>query len=215
MSFYYLVLLLLIVVYAIMRRLLDGTFGLTLIAIRENPQRAEMLGVDIRRHQLLVFVLGCTLGGLSGALVHDLGFLHHALDDGPHRGRDAGNLGRDLGQEEHRRNHSSAPRLLVWLSQNLAVYGSQYALILLGAILLIVGAGAPEGLAAVRHAASEASLEPHGRRFARRRWCMSQTRGGQVMTALAGNARTQEAFWRRPRVSTASTSVSRPARFAA
>ena len=36
--------------------------------------------------------------------------------------------------------------LLVWLSQNLAVYGSQYALILLGAILLIVVLGAPEGL---------------------------------------------------------------------
>jgi branched-chain amino acid transport system permease protein len=36
--------------------------------------------------------------------------------------------------------------LLVWLSQNLAVYGSQYALILLGAILLIVVLAAPEGL---------------------------------------------------------------------
>jgi ABC-type branched-subunit amino acid transport system permease subunit len=36
--------------------------------------------------------------------------------------------------------------LLVWLSQTLAVYGSQYALILLGAILLIVVLAAPEGL---------------------------------------------------------------------
>ena len=36
--------------------------------------------------------------------------------------------------------------LLVWLSQWLAIYGSQYALILMGAILLFVVLVAPEGL---------------------------------------------------------------------
>lgn len=36
--------------------------------------------------------------------------------------------------------------LLVWLSQYLAIYGSQYALILMGAILLFVVLVAPEGL---------------------------------------------------------------------
>jgi branched-chain amino acid transport system permease protein len=35
---------------------------------------------------------------------------------------------------------------LVWLSQWLAIYGSQYALILMGCILLFVVLGAPEGL---------------------------------------------------------------------
>ncbi|EKS69958.1 MULTISPECIES: ABC transporter permease [Caballeronia] len=144
-SFYYLVLILLIVVYAAMRKLLDGTFGLTLIAIRENPQRAEMLGVDIRRHQLLVFVLGCALGGLSGALYtiwgsyitpSTMGLTSAAMPVIWVATSGRKSIGGTI----------LGTALLVWLSQNLAVYGSQYALILLGAILLIVVLAAPEGL---------------------------------------------------------------------
>jgi ABC-type branched-subunit amino acid transport system permease subunit len=144
-SFYYLVLILLIVVYAVMRKLLDGTFGLTLIAIRENPQRAEMLGVDIRRHQLMVFVLGCTLGGLSGALYtiwgsyitpSTMGLTSAAMPVIWVATSGRKSIGGTI----------IGTAFLVWLSQSLAVYGSQYALILLGAILLIVVLAAPEGL---------------------------------------------------------------------
>jgi len=144
-SFYYLVVILLIVVYAAMRKLLNGTFGLTLIAIRENPQRAEMLGVDIRRHQWLVFVLGCTLGGLSGALYTIWG----SYITPSTMGLTAAAMPVIWVATSGRKSIGAAilgTALLVWLSQNLAVYGSQYALILLGAILLIVVLGAPEGL---------------------------------------------------------------------
>jgi len=144
-SFYYLVLILLLVVYALMRRLLDGTFGLTLIAIRENPQRAEMLGVDIRRHQWLVFVLGCTLGGLSGALYTIWG----SYITPSTMGLTAAAMPVIWVATSGKKTIGGTiigTALLVWLSQNLAVYGSQYALILLGAILLIVVLAAPEGL---------------------------------------------------------------------
>nr|WP_157056167.1 ABC transporter permease [Candidatus Burkholderia verschuerenii] len=144
-SFYYLVLILLIIVYAVMRKLLDGTFGLTLIAIRENPQRAEMLGVDIRRHQLLVFVLGCTLGGVSGALYTIWG----SYITPSTMGLTAAAMPVIWVATSGRKSIGGTilgTALLVWLSQNLAVYGSQYALILLGAILLIVVLAAPEGL---------------------------------------------------------------------
>ncbi|SAL56303.1 inner-membrane translocator [Caballeronia turbans] len=144
-SFYYLVLILLIAVYAVMRKLLDGPFGLTLIAIRENPQRAEMLGVDIRRHQLLVFVLGCTLGGVSGALYTIWG----AYITPSTMGLTAAAMPVIWVATSGRKSIGGTilgTALLVWLSQNLAVYGSQYALILLGAILLIVVLAAPEGL---------------------------------------------------------------------
>lgn len=67
-GFYYLIILLLAGVYWGVRTLLRSNFGLTLASIRENPHRAEMLGIDIRRYQLLVFVLGGVLSGLSGAL---------------------------------------------------------------------------------------------------------------------------------------------------
>jgi branched-chain amino acid transport system permease protein len=144
-SFYYLVLILLVAVYAAMRKLLDGSFGLTLIAIRENPQRAEMLGVDIRRHQLMVFVLGCTLGGLSGALYTIWG----SYVTPSTMGLTAAAMPVIWVATSGRKSIGGTiigTALLVWLSQNLAVYGSQYALILLGAILLIVVLAAPEGL---------------------------------------------------------------------
>src|SRR5215217_64602 len=66
--FYFAVLLLLALVYIGTRKLLDSTFGLTLESIRENPHRAEMLGIDVRRYQLLIFIFGSTLAGLSGVL---------------------------------------------------------------------------------------------------------------------------------------------------
>ncbi|WP_083615429.1 branched-chain amino acid ABC transporter permease [Paraburkholderia sp. SOS3] len=144
-SFYYLVLILLLVVYVAMRRLLDGTFGLTLIAIRENPQRAEMLGVDVRLHQWLVFVLGCTLGGLSGALYTIWG----SYITPSTMGLTAAAMPVIWVATSGKKSIGGTivgTALLVWLSQTLAVYGSQYALILLGAILLVVVLAAPEGL---------------------------------------------------------------------
>jgi branched-chain amino acid transport system permease protein len=144
-SFYYLVLVLLALVYALMRRLLDSPFGLALVAIRENPQRAEMLGIDIRRHQLLIFVLGCTLGGLSGALYTIWG----SYITPSAMGLTSAAMPVIWVATAGRKSIGAAiigTAVLVWLSQWLAIYGSQYALILMGAILLFVVLAAPEGL---------------------------------------------------------------------
>ncbi|BAN26323.1 ABC transporter permease subunit [Caballeronia insecticola] len=175
-SFYYLVLILLMLVYALMRRLLDGVFGLTLIAIRENPQRAEMLGVDIRRHQLIVFVIGCTLGGLSGALYTIWG----SYITPSTMGLTAAAMPVIWVATSGRKSIGGAilgTALLVWLSQNLAVYGSQYALILMGAILLIVVLGAPEGLLpfVTRHLARIGRRAKHDSH--RTRACFEQEEG--------------------------------------
>ena len=143
--FYYLVVVLLALVYGITRRLLDSPFGLTLVAIRENPQRAEMLGVDIRRHQLLIFVFGCALGGLSGALYTIWG----SYITPSAMGLTSAAMPIIWVATAGRRSIGGAiigTALLVWLSQWLAIYGSQYALILMGAILLFVVLVAPEGL---------------------------------------------------------------------
>jgi ABC-type branched-subunit amino acid transport system permease subunit len=144
-SFYYLVLVLLLLVYAFMRRLLDSPFGLALVAIRENPQRAEMLGIDIRRHQLLIFVIGCTLGGLSGALYTIWG----AYITPSAMGLTSAAMPVIWVATSGRKSIGAAiigTGVLVWLSQWLAIYGSQYALILMGFILLFVVLAAPEGL---------------------------------------------------------------------
>ena len=59
---------LLVVVYLALRILVNSRFGNVLVAIRENPQRAEMLGYDVRKYQLAAFVIGSSLAGLSGVL---------------------------------------------------------------------------------------------------------------------------------------------------
>lgn len=48
-------------------RLVTSRFGKTLVAIRENEERATMLGYDTHRHKLLAVIASGTLSALSGA----------------------------------------------------------------------------------------------------------------------------------------------------
>src|SRR3546814_1274649 len=65
---YYLLLAALLLCYLGLRILVNSRFGNVLVAIRENPERAEMLGYDIRKYQLGAFVIGSSLAGVSGVL---------------------------------------------------------------------------------------------------------------------------------------------------
>lgn len=47
--------------------LVQTRFGKTLVAIRENPERARMLGYDIQRHKLLAVIISGTVSGAAGA----------------------------------------------------------------------------------------------------------------------------------------------------
>ncbi|CPR17336.1 branched-chain amino acid ABC transporter permease [Brenneria goodwinii] len=144
-AFYYLIIVLLALVYWGVRRLLRSGFGLTLASIRENPRRAEMLGIDIRRYQLLVFVLGGVLSGLSGVLYT----LWGSYITPSSMGLTAAAMPVIWVATAGRKNIFGTiviTALLVWLSQWLAVYGSEYAMILLGAILLFVVLAAPNGI---------------------------------------------------------------------
>lgn len=144
-AFYYLIVALLAVVYVGMRRLLRSDFGLTLASIRENPRRAEMLGIDIRRYQLLVFVFGGVLSGLSGVLYT----LWGSYITPSAMGLTAAAMPVIWVATAGRQSLLGTiiiTALLVWLSQWLAVYGSEYAMILLGLILLFVILAAPEGV---------------------------------------------------------------------
>ncbi|MFG0314644.1 MAG: branched-chain amino acid ABC transporter permease, partial [Phycisphaerales bacterium] len=67
-GFYYFSLTLLIVVYLGLRMLLNSSFGYLLVAVREDPERTETFGYDVRLIQLAVFCLSAALAGLAGAL---------------------------------------------------------------------------------------------------------------------------------------------------
>ncbi len=67
-ALYYFLVIGLTVTYLLLRILANSRFGNVLVAVREDPQRAELLGYDVRRYQLIAFVLGSALAGLSGVL---------------------------------------------------------------------------------------------------------------------------------------------------
>ena len=49
-------------------RIVNAPFGRTLLALRENAERAEFVGLHVRRVQLAAFVLSGAVSGLAGAL---------------------------------------------------------------------------------------------------------------------------------------------------
>ncbi len=49
-------------------RLVHSSFGRVLVAIRENEERARMLGYDVFRHKLIAVIISGTLSGAAGAV---------------------------------------------------------------------------------------------------------------------------------------------------
>lgn len=144
-ALYYVVLGLLIATYLGLRILVNSKFGNVLVAIRENPERAEMLGYDIRKYQLIAFVIGAALAGLSGTLYTAWGQYITPSS----------------------MSITAAALPIVWVAvggrgdltatlvgtlsvlaafQALTIYGSQYALVVMGLLLVATVLIAPEGL---------------------------------------------------------------------
>ena len=58
-----------VVCYGLMWQLVRSPFILILKSTRENPERAHFLGVDVRQHQLMIFVIGAFFAGVAGMLM--------------------------------------------------------------------------------------------------------------------------------------------------
>ena len=65
---YVLTAVMLAVVYGGLRGLLATDFGRVVVAVRENEERAQLLGYDVRTTKLAVFVTGGAIAGLAGVL---------------------------------------------------------------------------------------------------------------------------------------------------
>jgi len=50
-------------------KIVNSPFGLTLQAIRENPNRVEFIGVNVKRYQLASFVISSVFLGIAGSMV--------------------------------------------------------------------------------------------------------------------------------------------------
>ena len=67
-AFYYFCLAVLALAASATWWLIRSPWGRAFVALRENPIRAQSLGVDTRRYTLMAFALGAGLGGIAGAL---------------------------------------------------------------------------------------------------------------------------------------------------
>lgn len=68
LPFYYVCLGTLAIVSMAVWWLIRSPWGRAFMALRENPLRAQSLGIDTRRYTLMAFAIGSALGGVAGAL---------------------------------------------------------------------------------------------------------------------------------------------------
>lgn len=66
-SYWYTLIITLVCLY-IMRKIIFSPFGSVLQGIRDNPVRSEMIGVNVKRHQLLALIIAGFFAGVAGSL---------------------------------------------------------------------------------------------------------------------------------------------------
>lgn len=142
---YYFVLVLLVLVYLGLRILVNSSFGNVLVAIRENPQRATMLGYDVRKYQLAAFVIGSSLAGLSGVLYTSWG-QYITPSSMSITAASLPIVWVAVGGRSDLTTTLIGTLLLLGGFQALTIYGSQYALVLMGLLLVLTVLMAPDGL---------------------------------------------------------------------
>jgi branched-chain amino acid transport system permease protein len=135
-QFYLLALAIIAVSLAILQRVVRSPFGRVLTTIRDNPERAAFIGVNVRAYQLAAFVVAGGFAGFAGALYGI--FSRGVFADYVFWAKSAevmimtllGGMGFFWGP-------SVGAAVLVWLNQAITDY-TQYWPFVLGAILLIL-----------------------------------------------------------------------------
>ena len=80
LAYYYLVLSVALLLGALLWGLLRSPWGKAFTALRDNPIRAESLGIDTRSYTLMSFAIGAVYAGIAGAL---FGSLVQFIDPAP------------------------------------------------------------------------------------------------------------------------------------
>jgi len=144
-SFYYFVVITMVLIYLGLRILVNSDFGYKIVAIRESSQRAEALGLNTCAVQLLVFVIAAGLAGFSGILYASwasymvpslMGLVSATIPV----------IWVAIGGRKSLLAVIIMTLFLQYISQNLAVFGGEYALVIYGALLLFGMVFTPEGL---------------------------------------------------------------------
>ncbi len=144
-SFYYLCLVVVILCYFGLRMLVNSRFGQVTVAIREDELRTELLGYDIRFRQAAIFVLSAMLAGLSGLLYvqwgnyitpSQVGLLQAALPV----------VWTAVGGRTSLLAVVISTLCLNWLTYTLSSQGNQYAMVIIGGLLVATMMFFPRGI---------------------------------------------------------------------
>jgi branched-chain amino acid transport system permease protein len=143
--FYFLSLVLVASSLWILRRIVGSPFGRILTTIRENPERAEFIGVNVRRYELAAFALAGAFAGLAGGLFGI--FNRGVFPDFAYWTKSSevlimtllGGMGTFVGP-------SVGALVLLWLNQQIVSY-TEYWPLILGSILVLLLFGFPGGIA--------------------------------------------------------------------
>jgi len=129
----------------ILRRIVASPFGRMLTTIRENAERAEFIGVNVRRYELAAFVVAGTFAGVAGGLFGI--FNRGVFPDFAYWTKSSevlimtllGGMGTFYGP-------SVGALVLIWLNQQIISY-TEYWPLILGTILVFLLFVFPGGLA--------------------------------------------------------------------
>lgn len=142
---YYLVALVVVAVcFALLRMIVYSPFGRMLTVIRENPERAEFIGIDVRRYELAAFVLAGAFAGVAGALFGI--FSRGVFPDFAYWSKSAEVLIMViLGGMGHFWGPAVGAAALLWLHQQITAY-TQFWPFILGTILIVLLFAFPGGI---------------------------------------------------------------------
>lgn len=144
-AFFYYVLIAVLICYSGCRMLVNSRHGKVMLAIREDALRTETLGYDIRMRQWLVFILAAGLAALSGILYvqwgnyitpSQVGLLAAALPV----------IWVAVGGREKLLAVVMGTYALNWINYRLSSSGNQYALVIIGSLLVAVMMFFPKGI---------------------------------------------------------------------
>ena len=119
-----------------LKRIVASPFGRMLTTIRENPERAAFIGVDVRRYELAAFVLAGTFAGIAGGLFGI--FNRGVFPDFAYWNKSAEVLIMTLLGGIHTfYGPAVGAAALIWLNQQIVSY-TQYWPLILGTILVVL-----------------------------------------------------------------------------
>ncbi|MFZ0451325.1 MAG: branched-chain amino acid ABC transporter permease [Desulfatiglandaceae bacterium] len=158
-NFYLFCLLIFLVSFFVMRMITRSPFGLAVRITRENAERAKFIGINVRRCQLLNFIIAGAFAGLAGGLFTELNrfaqtdFLHWSKSAEPILACLVGGMYSLVGP-------AIGSSVLIFL--NIIIQHIHQSLVeiwamVLGFILLVVVLFAPEGLVGLYEKATRKS----------------------------------------------------------